>query len=173
MFVSICLWKLLRRNGKKASQTQHCSPSSCSPAEDSKFKSYQCDTAYAQSCCVSGGASGSNCEWDVESVSFLPFYRIICYVYWGFSMYWLWFMQGLGLWWLTCTISLSSQLWLQKVARRHKSHKWSEKPCVWTFKSSHNWNLSLILNDTENTRMCEKNLCHFEISSSVLCWNIT
>lgn len=26
MFVGICLWKLLRRNGKKASETQHCSP---------------------------------------------------------------------------------------------------------------------------------------------------
>lgn len=49
-------------------------PSSSSPAEDSKFKSYQCDTVYAQSCCVSGG---SNCEWDIESVYFLPFYRII------------------------------------------------------------------------------------------------
>lgn len=26
MFASICLWKLLRRNGKKASQTQHPPP---------------------------------------------------------------------------------------------------------------------------------------------------
>lgn len=167
-------WKLLRRNNTNASQTQCPRSSPACNSADLEFKSHHCGTVYAQSCSVSGDASGSNCKWDVKnSASFLPFYRIIYQIYWLFSMCWLCFMCGLRLCCLTCPIPLPSRLWLGKVALRHKSHRSSEKPCVWAFKSSHNWNLSLILNDTENTRMCEKkNLSHLEMLSSALCWNI-
>lgn len=80
------------------------------------------------------------------------------------SKCWLWFMPGLRLCWLTCPASLSSQLWLQKCGPKAQVPQMVREALCVNFRISHNWNLSLILNDTENTRMCEKKSLPF--------WNI-